>query len=321
MSRRHKRARANKARNRDRSRASASAPTPTLGRLVRNWLLAPQPIERLVVLRILVPLAILGFLSGRLSHADAWLTDRGFQVPNLGVDDYRQPLYLPAIPVWAAWSVAALTVTSALAFVIGWRARLAGALLGACLLYLALADRLASFTVSKLGPILVLALVMTPCGDAYSLDAWLLRRRDPARSPPSHVSGGNVRFFQILLVVFYCASGTCKARGDWLSTTPVIWSHLHDSYQTWIAYQVARALPGGAWLGLQWLVLAFEALAPLWFALAHTRLVALAVGFGMHLFIGLSFGPVLWFALLMIGLLAGCFAPLPWLQRALRVAR
>jgi len=36
---------------------------------LRRWLAAPQPIERLAFLRIVVPLATLGFLSSRLIHA------------------------------------------------------------------------------------------------------------------------------------------------------------------------------------------------------------------------------------------------------------
>jgi hypothetical protein len=36
----------------------------------------------------------------------------------------------------------------------------------------------------------------------------------------------------------------------------------------------------------------------------------------MHALIGLMFGPVIWFALLMASLLVACFAPLPWLERS-----
>ena len=43
--------------------------------------------------------------------------------------------------------------------------------------------------------------------------------------------------------------------------------------------------------------------SPLWFAVRRTRLPALFVGLGMHAMIGPMFGPVVWFALLMAGLL------------------
>jgi hypothetical protein len=42
-------------------------------------------------------------------------------------------------------------------------------------------------------------------------------------------------------------------------------------------------------------------------------------GVGMHLMIGLMFGPVIWFSLLMMTLLVASYAPAPWLARALRL--
>jgi hypothetical protein len=55
--------------------------------------------------------------------------------------------------------------------------------------------------------------------------------------------------------------------------------------------------------------------APLWFAMRWTRMPALVVGLGMHTMIGLMFGPVIWFALLMGGILVACFAPASYLER------
>lgn len=268
-------------------------------------------------MRLLLPLAILGFLSSRLLHADDWLTHAGFQVPNLGRDDYRQPLYLPPLPLWLAWSTAAATVASGLAFAIGWRARLTGGVFAFCLFYFALADRLAAFTVSKLGTVLILALAVTPAAARYSLDA---RPRGSAREQPgevTQVTWGNVRFFQALLVVFYCASGVCKARGDWLYNPLVIFTHLHSSYQTLPGFLMARTIPAWAWAALGRVTLGFEALAPLWFALTVTRPIALAVGLALHGVIALCFAPLIWFSLLMSVLLVGCFAPLGWLKLGL----
>ena len=41
------------------------------------------------------------------------------------------------------------------------------------------------------------------------------------------------------------------------------------------------------------------------------------MGLGDALSIGLMFGPVIWFSLLMISLLVACFAPLGWLTWSL----
>lgn len=108
--------------------------------------------------------------------------------------------------------------------------------------------------------------------------------------------------------------GIAKLRGDWLSG-PVLWTHVHDSYQTAVTYFFIRTFPKSAWQILQWATLAFEVGAPLWFAWRPTRTVALVAGLGMHAFIGLMFGPVIWFALLMSTLLVASFAPPSLLRR------
>ena len=308
-------------RARGESAPARPAPPPTWSERAATWLWAPQPIVRLVAIRILVPLAILGFMSARLAHADDWLGRAGFHVPRVPGDDYRQPLYVPALPNGLAWTIAALTVVSGLAVAAGAFMRVSSIVFATMLVYLAVADRLAAFTVSKLGAVLAIALACTPAAARVSVDAWRRRNRDPRASQPSEASGGNVRFFQLLLAVMYCSTGFGKVRGDWLDRSDVIYSNLHDSYQTAISYLMASRIPGWGWAGFQWLVLTLELGAPLWFALPATRLPAVVLLLGMHAIIGLGFGPVIWFALLMSSLLVACFAPRPWLERALGTLR
>jgi uncharacterized membrane protein YphA (DoxX/SURF4 family) len=263
---------------------------------------APQPIVRLVVVRVFVPLAILAFLTSRLIHADDWLSTAGFHPPPLP-DDWRQPISLPPISPGAAWTVAIALVVAGLGTSLGAATRWTSAAFAILLGYTTLADRLEAFTVSKLGTVLAIAIAFTPCGARYSVDAWWRHRRDPAAPRPTLCSGGNVRFFQLLLPVFYFSSGICKATGDWLSNPYVLFSHLHDSYQTPISWFAANYAPPWAWTVMQATTLAFEVGAPLWFGWHRTRRFALAYGVAMHTLIGLMFGPVMWFALLMIVLL------------------
>jgi uncharacterized membrane protein YphA (DoxX/SURF4 family) len=282
-------------------------------RRVSQWLFGEQPIERLELLRILLPLVILGFLSSRLVHADYFIGTRGFHVPDLE-GDWRQPLYLPAVAPWAAWTIAVATTLFGLALACGLWTRVAAGLFSLALAYLAVADRLEAFTVSKLSPMLALALCLGPAGARYSVDAWRRFRRDPKSPRPTQTPGGTVRFFQIFLCVMYSGSGIAKLRGDWLERA-VVWTHLHDSYQTGVSCFLVRTLPGSAFMVLQYMTVIFEAGAPLWFALPWTRKPALVAGLAMHAFIGLMFGPVIWFALLMSSLLIACYAPAGLLAR------
>ena len=281
---------------------------------IERFLYGPQPIVRLEFIRVFAPLAILGFLSGRIPYANDWLTSAGFQIPDLGTGPH-QPIYLAPLLSSVAWGLMIVTVVAGIALSIGFFTRISAAVFTLCLGYLALADRLAAFTVSKLGTIIVLALFLSPCGARWSVDAWRRHRRAPDALQPTTVSGGSVRFFQLLLVAGYFSSGVAKAKGDWLHYNDAVWSHLHYSYQTWIAYWLTQHMPAVFWVVSQWIVLAFEAGAPLWFALPWTRKPALFVGLGMHLFIGTCFGPVVWFALLMMVLLIGGYLPSEWIPR------
>ncbi len=279
----------------------------SLARTLDRFVRAPQSALRLEFIRFGAPLAALCFLSGRLVHADEVLGETGFHVPDLGRDDWRQPLYLPPLPDDVAWALAFVIGLAALALSAGYRTRLAALCFAAGTAWLALADRLSAFTVTKLSPTLALALLFSPAGCRYSLDA--LRRDKATAFSPALVESGGLRFLQVFLPVFYCASGICKSRGDWLVHPYVLWTHVHYSYQTCASWLIARAMPARGWTALQFLVLGLETFAPLWLTWKRTRPWALVLLIGMHTCIGLMFGPVKWFALLMIVLLVGSYAP------------
>jgi hypothetical protein len=282
------------------------------------WLERPQRTLRLEILRIVGPLAILGFMSDRLAHAPEWLSDAGFRMDGSG--DWHAPTSLRCVPPGTAWVLAGVMVASAIAVSAGYRTRPSALLFASTLFAVGLLDHLTSFTVTKIGPVLMLVVALSGAGRVLGADAWRAgaRRRVSgfagarSRSPgsPKRVRPlRGVRFLQLFLVVFYCASGIAKAEGDWLRQPLVMWSHLHDSYQTAVSLALASHLPGWVWTLLQGLVLAFEALAPLWFALRPTRNVALGFALAMHVGIALMFGPVVWFAILMIAVLLTAFLP------------
>jgi hypothetical protein len=222
--------------------------------------------------------------------------------------------------------LAIATVLSGLSTSVGYRTRWTSGLFATLLAYWALADRLEAFTVNKLGTVVAIALFVSPSGTRFSVDAWMRRKREPEARLPTHVSWGNVRFFQALLAFMYLGSGIAKVTpardsgqtfGDWLDNPHAIWSHLHDSYQTTFTYFLATAVPAAVFTLFQYLTVTYELGAPLWFGVRRLRPVGLAFGLAMHASIGLMFGPVVWFSLLMMVLLFGSFAPLPWLARPL----
>jgi len=281
-----------------------------------SWLKTPVPVLRLELVRFAAPLAILGFMSSRIAYADEWLGDGGFRVPDLGVADPRQPLYLPALPGWAAWWVAAAFIASGLAVSLGFHARRAAWVFASVAAYVALSDRLAAFSVSKMAPVVGVALALSPCGLRFGIDAWRQRRADPELRLPTHVVSGSVRFFQILIPTIYCASGIAKCRGDWLKEPFVLWSHLHGTYQTGVTILLANLLPAFAWTLFQVFTLVLETFAPLWFAWGRVRPVAVLAAASMHAMIGLMFGPVRYFAMLMATLIVASHISAERLERA-----
>ena len=283
-----------------------------------RWLEEPQPVLRLELVRIVAPLAILGFMSSRIAHADEWIGDGGFHVPDVGGNAWQQPLYIPALPSTIAWIVAAILVVTGLMISAGFRTRVAATIFALLSAYVALSDRLAAFSVSKMAPMVAIALAASPAGGRYSVDAWLAKKKDPDLEFSDEVRAGTVRFFQLLLPTIYCASGIAKGRGDWLKHSYVLWTHIHDSYQTWFTVALASILPTTMWTILQYLVLTFETGAPLWFGMKKTRPFALVIGVGMHFMIGSMFWPVRWFALLMATLLIASYLPESILDRLRR---
>ncbi len=286
----------------------------TLRARLAYWLEDPVPLVRLEVVRILVPLVTLGFMWARVTHAGHWLGDAGFRVPDLGKPDWRQPLFIPALPSWAAWTVAVTMVVSGIACSVGYRTRASALVFAATLFFGALSDRLGAYSVSKLTPVIMVAVAAGPCGRLLSVDAFLKRRRGGKRWK-TEIPSGSIRFLQLLPVVLYMASGIAKARADWLHEPLVLFSQIHGSYQTPVAYALARALPRWSWTAMQGTVLFFETCAPLLFGLRRTRPYALGFGLAMHAMIALMFGPVVWFALLMMTLLVAGYFPEAWLDR------
>ena len=263
-----------------------------------------------MIVRVLAPIAILGFMSHRIIHADDWLSDAGFRVP-LEIVDYRQPLPIPGLPVWAAWTVALAFLVSGLMTAAGAFTRWSASAFTALAIYVALADRLSAFTVSKLAPMIGLALALTPGGVVGSVDAWRAKRT----KPPTRVSGGCVSFFQIFCRCSTSRRGSRRPRARGSTTATSCGRTSTTRTRRTSATGSAGVMPMWMWPVLQITVLVFELGAPLWFSLRWTRTPAMIYGLGMHLMIGLMFGPGDLVLDLMMSLSIASYAPMRWLER------
>jgi uncharacterized membrane protein YphA (DoxX/SURF4 family) len=273
-----------------------------------EWLEGPVLVIRMEVIRILAPLFVLGFMSRRFVHADEWIGSAGFRVPDLGQTDMRQPMYIPPLSNGVAWAIAGVMVVSGISVALGVRTRISALVFACTLTFVAMSDRLAAFTVSKISPVLMIAVAASPAGTRLGVDAWLERKEGGPKPEKMRRSGG-LRFVQLFLPIFYCSSGVAKAFGDWLDTPHLLWTHLHDTYQTAASFWIGSMTPGWAWNLIQGAVLVFEVLAPIWLGVPLLRRFGFAFGMVMHLLIGIMFGPVVWFSFLMMTLLVGAYGP------------
>jgi uncharacterized membrane protein YphA (DoxX/SURF4 family) len=99
----------------------------------------------------------------------------------------------------------------------------------------------AYFGLDKINCMLVMYLMLGPCGARYSLDRiWRLRRGAPSEVPPSVAANVAIRLIQVHMCIIYLFSGLGKLQGEtWWSGTAVWLSSANLEYQSldmlWLA--------------------------------------------------------------------------------------
>jgi hypothetical protein len=134
--------------------------------------------------------------------------------------------------------------------------------------------------------IVLFYLMLCPCGSAWSVDAWLRRRRHGAWGP-AKVHPWPLRLLFVQLVLIYFLNGLYKLLGpDWTSGRSLYYvlcdltvSRVSFA-QLPISFPVTRALT--------WGILAWEVGFPLWVAVPWTRKAALLFGVLFHISIFLT---------------------------------
>lgn len=235
-----------------------------------QWLLGPIDAIRLSAFRFAATISLLIYTLSWATHADEWLTPVGYHLSPSASDGLQLPVPLLGPITLIVFML--VYVGSMAAITLGWRARACSLPVFAGLVYVTIADRLASFSMNKLGIVAWSILLLAP---------W-------PRAPERELrSAWPLRILQATLLVQYVGAGICKVRGGWLRQPDALWLQAQDVFMTPLAAWMVRELPIWAWTGLQYGALAFELLAPLLLCVRKLRPLGFAWGLAMHLAIGL----------------------------------
>ena len=153
--------------------------------------------------------------------------------------------YLYGLDGAALWSVHLTSLAVLVLFTIGLYTRVTAVL--AFLITVSYANRAAGtlYGLDQINAMLSMYLMLGPCGNCYSVDAWLARRK--GRTKPTWTTMGNIsiRLMQIHLCVIYFFAGIGKLLGGtWWEGTALWGAFANYEYQTidmtWLAgYPIA----------------------------------------------------------------------------------
>jgi uncharacterized membrane protein YphA (DoxX/SURF4 family) len=134
--------------------------------------------------------------------------------------------------------------------------------------------------------ILLLYLMLSPCGAVWSLDAWRRRRRGHVQEP-IFVHPWPLRLLFVQMCFIYFMNGAYKLLGnDWARGNSLYYVLGDLTLARWSYAQVP--VPYVLTRLLTWTVLAWEVGFPLLVALPWTRTAALVIGAAFHVSIGIS---------------------------------
>ncbi len=273
---------------------------PPLRKLVDALLARTRPAETLALFRIVLGCTLLiDQLQQWLPRLDYLLGPHGI-VP-AGFFDWQQvrswrwTIWLfnhdePAVyyPLFAAW------VAATLAWMVGFWTRLTNVAVWVLTMCMFNRNRCVLNSGNDVLTIGIFLLMVSACGKAFSVDAWLARRR--GRLPPGRifVPVWPVRLMQFQLCVMYTTTGIIKLKGygwgtfqgSWLDGTSLHYVLNHLDMLRWSYAQ----LPLPLWItrSMTYACLAWEVLFPLLVLFRLTRRWTLLFGLLFHLGVWLS---------------------------------
>ncbi|MGC4003248.1 MAG: HTTM domain-containing protein [Pirellulales bacterium] len=162
----------------------------------------------------------------------------------------------------------------------------------------------ALFGLDAVNSMLAMYVMIGPAGDAFSVDAWLRRRRDPPRiAAPSVGANIAIRLIQCHMCLIYFFSALGKLQGASWWTGDAIWMAVGNlEYQSLDAVWIARypELISAVTLGTMFWELSYAVL--IWPHLFRPMMLAMAVA--VHLGIGIWMGMMTFGLAMLIGNLA-----------------
>ncbi len=244
---------------------------------------------------------------------DLWFSDSGL----LPLDNARlildadAPTLLAHVPLWLCYG---LLVTHTVLLLAGWHSRIQAV---AVLIWLtSFHDRNYAIVDGEdtLFRLFAFYLALCPSGYAFSIDAWLRRRKGETDAKPPIPWA--LRLFQIQMSVVYLSSAIAKSGGsDWTSGKALYYvARLDDSFGK---LPTPDVLYDKLWLVklMTWGVLAAEWLLPVLLWIKRSRKAAVVVAIVFHLAIDWSMNLFLFHWLMILGLLSFLeYDELPWVR-------
>jgi Vitamin K-dependent gamma-carboxylase len=132
------------------------------------------------------------------------------------------------------WALYGALLCAGLLFAVGLATRPMGLALAA--LHVAFAARQPYLTMgwAQLYPVFVVYLALAPSGQAWSVDAWLARRKDPTSQPPEVFSPWALRLLQVHVIAMYAMAGWPRfAAGAWLHGETVLHAAADTRFGRW----------------------------------------------------------------------------------------
>ncbi len=192
-----------------------------------------------------------------------------------------------------AYAIVVLGIVSAILMTIGWHSRLVACI--TWLVWVSLWNRnpLLLDGDDAVLKVLCFYLMLSPCGNAWSLDAYL-------HTKPKQVVVWPLRLVQFQIALIYFVSGWVKFRSqEWLDGTILHYVVVHPHYSRWDGWPLLDYPTVTPFLsGLAWTVRWWELLFPVLLLNPYTRKLSLIIGILFHVGLLLTMN-LRWFAVIM----------------------